>query len=131
MVIVRGPLFSLEASGSLAQCITYQTINGIPVVKSLRFSTYIRTDAQDEVRNTFSWVVDMWINLHEEKKDQWRAYTNAKLLTGYKAFMDQFLRRTYLGIWQFELPPDKGYCITNNHLVDEFTVGGGLQSFTP
>lgn len=123
---LRGPLFSLEARGTLGDCLTYQEISGVPIVKANRFPTYSRTDAQDDVRDTFSWASLTWLNLHAPKKTTWQNYTNYRGLSGYKAFMDQFLRRTYLVIFQFELPPDIGFCVVGNHYVGEFTVGGAF-----
>jgi len=125
MVLLRGPLFSISASGTLADCLIYQTINTAPVVRSLRFPTYSNTPEQEVIRSNFSWAVDTWIALHDPKKLLWEAYENSNHLTGYKAFMDQFLRRTYLILWQFELPPDIGFCVTGNHTTGEFLVGGG------
>lgn len=127
MVKLRGPLFSVEAKGSIARCITYQTINRQPVGKSLRFSTYSRTSAQDDVRDVFSWSASTWFALHEPKKEAWRQWEDIKKLKGYQAFMNSFLNRTWLGIWQFELPPDIGFCVVGNHYTGDFDTGGGFM----
>jgi len=126
MVKLRGPLFSLEASGSLANCLIYQTVNNLPVCRALTFPTYSRSDAQDDVRDTFSWACGIWVLLHDVKQEAWKNYVDYQGLYGRKAFMSTFLKRTYLGLWQFELPPDQGFCTTGNHNVGEFFVAGGF-----
>ncbi len=125
MVIVRGPLFSLEAHGSMADCITYQEINNQPIVKSLRFPTYRRSTEQGIVRDIFSWSAIIWRQMHDSKHTTWRNYTDYKLLVGYASFMHYMLKRTHLPIWQFELPPNQGFCTVGNHNVGDFFVGGG------
>jgi hypothetical protein len=124
MVKVKGPCFSLEAHGSLADCLTYQDVNSKPVVKSLRFPTYRCSPAQAAVRDTFSWATLVWRSLPIEKRNQWAAYKDIEKLVGYAAFLSQFLRRTYQPIWQFELPPSTGFCVTGNFNVDEAYSGG-------
>ena len=131
MVKLRGPLFSLEAAGSLADCLTYQSINNIPIAKSLRFPTYIRTEDQAIIRDIFDKSSNVWAIMHDPKKIVWQEHTDSQLLTGYKAFMSTFLKRTYLALWQFELPPDQGFCTTGNHNVGEFVVGGGRRDQLP
>lgn len=128
MARVVGPLFSLEAHGSIGECLTYQDINGKPIVKALRFPTYRRSDAQGVVRDTFSWCSHLWAIMHEPKKDEWRAWKDAKGLVSYASYMNYMLRRTHLLVWQFEVPPDTGFCIVGNHLVAEFGVGGGYMT---
>ena len=125
MVKVKGPLFSLEAHGSLADCLTYQDINNDQCVKSLRFPTYRRSDAQALVRDTFSWAAASFFRLHCSKRTKWKEFTDYKGLTGYASFMHYMLKRTYLPAWQFAIPPDTGWCISGNEVTAEFLVGGG------
>lgn len=124
MAKVIGPLFSLEASGSIANALIYQQLRDTFYVRGLTFYPETRSDSQDEVRLTFSWASGIWANLHQEKKDVWDDTTGVNGMTGYLLFMNYMLKRTYLTLWQFELPPDIGFCITGNHNVDEFGVGG-------
>lgn len=128
MVLVKGPCFSLEAHGSLADCITYITTQGYYVVKSLKFPTYHCSPAQETVRDTFSWAASLWAQMHLPKKTDWRNYKDYKLLVGYASFMHYMLKRTHLNIWQFELPPDTGFCTVGNHIVGEFLTGGGYRT---
>lgn len=100
----------------------------MPVVKALTFPTYRRSDAQGVIRDTFSYASQLWIDLHDPKKQLWRDFENYKNLVGRVSFMNYFLNRYYKGLWQFEVPPDIGFCLTGNHLVNEFAVGGGLMS---
>lgn len=125
MARVRGPLFSLEAHGSIAGAITYQDINSKPIVKSLRFPTYRRSTEQGIIRDTFSWCAHIWVIMHQQKHVEWKNYRDYKGLVGYASFMHYMLKRTHLPVWQFELPPDQGFCTVGNHYVGEFNVGGG------
>ena len=127
MVKLRGPMFSLEAHGSIGNCLTYQDINGWPCAKSLRFMTYRRSDAQAVVRDIFAFGAQLWNALHDPKKDKWNAYKDYLKLTGYKSFISYYLKRSHLALWQFELPPSTGFCITGNHNVADFIAGGGIM----
>jgi hypothetical protein len=129
MAKVKGPLFSLEAHGSIAGCLTYwDDLNKKPCVKSLRFPTYRRSPAQASVRDTFSWAAKTYFNLHHIKHTAWGNYTDYKGLVGYVSFMHYMLKRTHLPTWQFELPPNQGFCTVGNHNVGEFIVGGGYMT---
>lgn len=130
MAKVRGPLFSLDAHGSIGNCLTYQDINSQPCVKSLNFPTYTRSTEQGVVRDIFAWCAQVWNQLHSLKQTEWRAYTDYKKLVGYASFMHYMLKRTHLPIWQFELPPNQGFCTVGNHNVGEFIVGGGYMTPT-
>jgi hypothetical protein len=130
MPVVRGPLFSMEAHGTLNGVLTYQQRGSKSVVKSNLFATPSDTDAQLAIRDVFSWAVEIWNDMHEITQALWLDQHDAKELTGYASFMNRFLSRHYAGLWQFEAPPDFGFCLVGNHLVDEFAVGGGLLEFS-
>jgi len=121
---VKGPLFSLEAHGTLAGCLTYQDINAKPVVKSCRFKTPNRTEQQAAIRDTFSWAVSVWHALHQTTKQLWYDYKDTKSLVGYAAFMNTFLHRTYLMLWQFETPAQDGFCLVGDYTTGDLIAGG-------
>lgn len=126
MAIVKGPLFSLEASGALGGAICFETNGSTQYVKALRFLTLHASSAQTIVRNRLLNASAMFFDLEDSEQVLWKNYTDSLGLTGYMAFMNQMLRRYYLNVWQFQLPPNLGWCITGDYLVNEFTVGGGF-----
>lgn len=121
---VKGPLFSLEAHGTLNDTLTYQDINARPVVKANNFPTYRRSDDQGEIRDTFSWAIYVWHKLHPLTQQLWRDHTDPQLLTGYKAFMSSFLNRTYIWLNQFQFPDKQGFCGVGDYTVANLITGG-------
>ena len=126
MPVVKGPLFSMEAHGTLNGVLTFAQRGPASVVKSNLFSEPSCSDKQKIVRDVFYWAVSVWNDLPPKTQALWLAQHDSKDLTGYASFMNAFLRRYYLGIWQFEAPPYSGFCLVGNHLVGEFAVGGGF-----
>jgi hypothetical protein len=126
MVKLKGPCFSLAASGTIGGVLCYQKINGLHVAKALKFIKVEATPGRIHDRIWFKWAFDVWLSLAIEKKNAWKAWTDSQNLTGWKAFSSQFQRRTWLTLWQFELPPSTGFCIVGNHNTGDFKTGGGF-----
>ena len=125
MVKVKGPLFSLEAHGTLDDTLTYESGKYGYYVKANNFPTYSRSPAQGVIRDTFNWCISIWHALPSETKQYWHDHEDYQGLIGYASFMSYMLKRTYLAVFQYESPPNFGFCITGNHIVGEFFTGGG------
>lgn len=128
MAKTRGACFSTHAEGTIGDVLTYQKSLSTPSVKANKFKKYVRSEKQGFIRNQFAFIVSLWHELDIEKKQQWNQYTHYTHLYGYHAFIKLFFGRTYTLQYQYELPPEKGFCIVGNHYVEEFLCGGGFVS---
>jgi len=124
MANIKGPLFGLEASGSIGGCLTYQKNHSGNTVKGLRFLKLKDTPARLIVRQRFAWAYTMWLALNDLTKELWNNWYDDNGLTGWLAFSSQFQRRTALGVAQFQIPPYYGYCACGEFLCGEFLCGG-------
>jgi len=125
MVKTIGPCLSLDAFGTIAGAITFQHALKSRAARKKPQPRYVRTDAQNEVRNTVAKAVLEWHGLTDSQRTLWKEYSDGNGNKGYHAWIYQWVRRSLMGLWQYRLPPDIGYCITGDHLVGEFIVGGG------
>lgn len=124
MARVRGPLFSASASGTIGMCLTYQKILYVDAVRANPFKSYSRSQVQDIVRRTLTWSLGYWHTMEWNTKQLWYNFRDYKGLSGYHAWLRQFLNQTYKYYPQFEAPPYFGYCITGNHITGKFLSGG-------
>jgi hypothetical protein len=125
MAVIRGPLFSVSASGSIGKAITYQRdIKGF-ACRRMPIPPNRKTVAQLAQRERHVAGLRAWQSLIQTQRNIWNAYTDNDNNKGYHAFMSQYIRRTGLLLPQYQLPPSTGYCLTGEHLVGELTVGGG------
>ena len=124
MAYVRGPLFSLEARGSIARALTYQFDGKGYQCRKMPIPTYHRTPKQNTQRNTHKAGILAWQELTEEQKNLWRDYTNNDGNTGYYAFMSQWVHRAATNLFQYKLPPNVGYCLVGENIVGDIITGG-------
>ena len=115
---------SLEASGTLSSSLTFQKSLKSVICRRIPIPKYSRTSEQSIVRNTVSKAVSHWKNLTLQQKEIWRAYLDGYGYKGYHSFIHQFINRTNDGLAQFQLPPDKTYCLVGEWKVGELVCGG-------
>lgn len=102
----KGPLFSLDARGSLAHLLSFQASPGGPRVISYPDHADARTPAQLAARDTFRNAVDFWHVLTDTEKADFAAQAKGTPLTGYNLF----IRACMLG----EVPVDPIACAAYN-----------------
>lgn len=124
MVKLTGPCFSLEASGTLGDQITYQKSLKSRTARIKPIPTYSRTAGQDAVRDAVKFGVAQWHELLANQQGLWGYYINPDNNSGYHAFMQQFIARTLAVVFQYQLPPNIGYCLVGEHLTGEVITGG-------
>ena len=122
-----GALFSTDARGSVG-ALTYQHVYRRKIVRVKPYPINRRSPAQLIVRSAHSKAIKGWQDLHDTKKLAWLEHHDKCGNRGYHAFIGYYAYRTLRTLWQYELPPSQGYCTVGNHLVGEFTVGGGFIS---
>jgi len=125
---VTGPLLSLEASGSVADAVTYQKGLKSRMVRKMPQRKYGRSTDQNTVRIMFNGAVTHWHELLTSQQTLWKQYTDGDGNKSFQAFMHQWIIRGLDGLPQYELPPTYGYCIVGEYLVGELITGGVYQT---
>jgi len=117
MAKVTSPLHSERASGKL-DGLVYYTWKGINVVRNWVVPSNPRTTPQQNVRNTFAGVAQMWGTLDAEQQQAWEDYALNSIFrtpnrdipypTGFSAFMSLNQESNVSGIgWILDPPTEK------------------------
>lgn len=93
----EGPLFSLNAHGSIRNTLTYYKRRDGQKTKKYKKPSYIPTAKQRGLRRLHSFIVIQWQNMSEAEKDIWRNDEERKRLgiTGFQYFLKQCLNDPY------------------------------------
>lgn len=124
MVKVTGPCFSLDAQGSLGGVITYQRGLKSRTARLKPIQRQPGTSGQIVMQDTLTKALAEWNALLPTQQAIWIIYTDSHGNKGYHAFMSQYISRTHDGDYQFELPPNFGYCIVDEVIVGDVITGG-------
>lgn len=123
---LKGPVFSLGASGRLTRALTLARRRGGPAWLRRGHPTNPNTPAQQEWRNMYQMAIALWHALSAAETREWEIAATLRHMTGYAWFMSQALRPNpglYLpllgGTMQGEIDMD------DNHL------GGLIDPTTP
>lgn len=92
MAKLDGPLFSLNASGTMGD-IVYSSWRGIKYARD-KGKTYRNSEAQQEKRSAFAEAVKAYQNLSGEDKAKWRerAEETGYVGSGYNLFISTWLK---------------------------------------
>jgi hypothetical protein len=82
MAKVTAPLLSFGASGQLAKSLVFATWRGVAYSRRHVIPANPKTTDQQETRNTFSWLNNVWRYLPSEVTEAWNAYASGQPLTG-------------------------------------------------
>ena len=104
MTRVTGPLFSLTASGSIGDVITYSKWKGLAYVRTRVIPQNPKTDAQTSVRNTLTAGVSLWHTaacIAESSKTSWDFYASGTGMSGFNRYMKTFMDENtqYIAPW--------------------------------
>ncbi len=95
MAKTKGPLFSLEASGSVAKTIVYSQWKGRNYVRQHTIPLNPQSPAQVNVRAAMTLLVAAWQGEIQGTKDSWNTYGKLTNLSGFNAYvsrgMDQYV----------------------------------------
>lgn len=142
---VRGPLFSLKAAGTLGKAITYKKGTAGNIVRKYYKPKGTRNAEQSTVRIWFQRGVWTWqgkTNLHgfyystlcygleEPARAEWRTYRTTGSSFGYYAFMKRWIKRSLLGLPQYQVPPHYGFCVADEWLADDLICNGIHQDWS-
>jgi hypothetical protein len=95
MAKVKGPLFSLDASGKLADSIVYLKWKGISDVRSYVIPANPRSPRQQEQRSRMTEAVDLWhtTDFNELDYEAWDLYATImpSPMSGFNAFIKSYI----------------------------------------
>lgn len=97
MAKVNGPLFSLQASGKLANAIVYSVWKGIPYVREYVVPSNPNSLGQRNTRSATSFFSKYWKSLIQADKDSWIAAANAANFSPFNAYMKAGLQALAAG----------------------------------
>lgn len=82
MAKVTAPLLSFNASGQIGKSIVFAKWRGVDYARQLVQPANPDTVNQQETRNTFSWLNNVWRYFPAEVQEAWNAYAQGQPLTG-------------------------------------------------
>jgi hypothetical protein len=91
---VTGPLFSLTASGTLGDVITYSRWKGIPYVRSRVIPENPQTDGQVSIRDTLTAGVSTYrddAQVPAASRTSWEFYASGSGMSGFNRYMKYFI----------------------------------------
>jgi len=108
MAVVRGPLFSIDARGKIADAMVFGGWKGIPWVREYFIPQNPSTAAQAAIRLIFSQGVLRWQNVVSgSQKTDWETAVGNKGVTmsGFNFFMSEYIDAMRNGQTPSDDPP--------------------------
>lgn len=128
MASVKGPLFSLDASGSIAKAVTYSKWKGRSYVRRLVIPANPRSGGQLSSRAMLKFLSQFWDTLSAADKADWDTRAAVTNISPFNAFLQYNLNRWATNDLPSKLDPATQ---TNTPGVSSaFTATAGLKSIT-
>lgn len=139
---VKGPLFSVSASGKIGDGITYQRHNIGHNVHSRKYRKKQYKEKQLFLRGWFKKAFYVWRNnvtgfgfyisayckgLTDDQKNIWIRSAVIRRMTGINYFMQNWIKRSVIPLPQYQLPPAIGFCLADEWLSDNLICDGKLE----
>ncbi|GAG11646.1 unnamed protein product [marine sediment metagenome] len=108
MAKVKGPLFSIDARGKIADAMVFGGWKGIPWVREWFKPQNPKSDAQVALRLIFSQGVQAWQgNLSDQQKLDWQTAVDRKgaVMSGFNFFMSEYITDMRNGETPSDDPP--------------------------
>lgn len=108
MARVTGPLFSLDASGTVAGAMTFSKWKGLNYVRMRVIPANPRTASQVSQRNTLAAATSSWkfnVSLNAASKSSWNASASGTGMSGFNRFTSVFIRVNTQKIAPWTVPP--------------------------
>ena len=99
MAKVRGPLYSISASGQIAQAMVFAHWKGIPWVREQFIPQNPKTAGQVAQRLIFTQGVTRWHGLTDDQKTLWQTGIERKgyTMSGFNYFMSEYIKSMVAG----------------------------------
>jgi len=91
---VTGPMFSLTASGTIGDVITYSNWKGLAYVRSRVIPANPQTDPQTSIRDTLTAGVSTYrddTQVPEASKNSWDFYASGTGMSGFNRYIKLFI----------------------------------------
>lgn len=136
---LKGPLFSIGASGNLGGALSYQKHNMGQGVHSRPFRKKVSTSAQLIVRSWFKKAFYVWRNnvtgfgyyisayctgLTPTQKNLWIRSSVIERMTGINLYIKSWQARSVATLPQYQLPDKTGFCLADEWLADNLICDG-------
>jgi len=97
MARVVGPLFSMSASGTIGDAVTYGNWKGIPWARVWFVPFNPQSVKQTNVRGALTLLVNLWQTLTDGTKIAWNEFAEGSKKSGFNQFvgrgMDQYIEQ--------------------------------------
>lgn len=94
MTRVEGPLFSMTASGTIGDILTYSRWKGLPYVRTRVIPENPQTASQTSVRGTMTAGVSAWkddASVPAGSRTSWDYYAQGTGMSGFNRYISQFM----------------------------------------
>jgi hypothetical protein len=105
MAKVEGPLFSLEASGTIGDAITYSRWKGIPYARKRVIPANPKSAAQTGIRAMFAFVAAFWDQVAALDQATWNTLAAALNITPFNAYVRENQKRWVDGAFPTQAYP--------------------------
>lgn len=114
---VKGPMFSLEASGTIGGVITAAKWKGRPYFRTTATPSNPRTGGQVSTRAMFKFLAQAWAGLPDLDKATWMDLAAATNVTPFNAYQQYDMRR-----WTQSQAPSSAYPAAENDTVNAVVI---------
>lgn len=90
MAIVKGPLFSVAATGKFNNCMEFRTGSGKTTVHGIRSVPPTRSQAQQAQSLRFAQAVSGWKGLTPLQKEAWKTAAHLTGHNGYQLYLSEY-----------------------------------------
>jgi len=109
MVKIYGPMFSLDASGTLADAVTFSKWKGRPYVRERVIPSNPKSGAQVGRRAMFTFLTQEWDAFGTDDKATWKDLAEQLVASNFNAYV-----ATNMGRWHNFLPPSQQHPALEN-----------------
>lgn len=123
MVKTRGPLASLQASGTFADTLIHSSCRGTPYTKRHVIPRDPKTQKQLAGRAAMRWIQNAWPKVSATNRLTWAALAEQDNLPLYQAFLRYNLKRIYLLQAPSPVYPPAAVLTAGDYASTEFLPG--------
>lgn len=126
MATVKGPLFSLGASGTVAGAIVFSTWKGRPYVRQHAVPANPKSQSQLSIRAMLAFLSQAWVNLEDAAQADWATRAAVNNVSPFNAYVSYNMTR-----WGLNSPPSKLDPATElgtEQAIDAQTITPGIRS---
>jgi len=107
MAKVRGPLYSIDARGVIADAMVFGGWKGVKWVREQFYPQQPRTADQVAQRTIFTQGVTRWHDLNTTQQDDWQRAIERKgyTMSGFNFFVSEYIKSMLLGETPSDTPP--------------------------